>query len=394
MALGKLVLTILCAHVVLQAQSFSVAGRKVQVHGFAAQGFVYSDKNNYLTMKTSEGSFSFTDGGFNLSTAVTDKFRVGAQAYARNIGQLGEGHVTLDWAFADYRVKNWFGVRAGKIKTVLGLHNDTQDIDALHTWAILPQSMYPVDLRSLTIAHNGADAYGDVTFERMGQVSYVAYAGTTPKDKTSGLYYGMEKRNIFLSDDSGRLLGADLRWNAPVNGLLIGASALKQNTTAEGTIFSGGRYQPYSEKSRANSTLTYYVQYSFRNLRLDGEYRRNNTELTGNNIPTKRRNRDARGWYTSAAYRFHKRLELGTYYSQFIPNWREADFSLPENHISDGVATVRLDLSKRWVLKIEGHMMSGYGATTSFRGFYKADQPGGEPQPKTNMLVVRTGFSF
>src|SRR5271157_137917 len=132
--------------------TFTVLGKTVQVHGFVSEGFAYSNDNNYLTMDTSKGS-SFTDGGVNISTQLTDKFRVGAQIYDRNIGQLGKWHPQLDWAYGDYKFKDWFGVRAGKVKTVLGLYNDTQDMESLHTWAILPQSTYPLDVRATNIAH-------------------------------------------------------------------------------------------------------------------------------------------------------------------------------------------------------------------------------------------------
>lgn len=67
---------------------FRLAGRPVQVHSFASQGFAYSNQNNYLTMRTSEGSFSLTDAGANISMRVTSRFRVGAQIYTRNIGKL------------------------------------------------------------------------------------------------------------------------------------------------------------------------------------------------------------------------------------------------------------------------------------------------------------------
>ena len=71
----------------LHAQlDFKVKDRTFQVHGFASQGFSYSNDNNYLTMKTSKGSFAMTDGGINISSQITDKFRVGAQFYARNVG--------------------------------------------------------------------------------------------------------------------------------------------------------------------------------------------------------------------------------------------------------------------------------------------------------------------
>jgi hypothetical protein len=108
-----------------QFNQFAIDGQVFQVHGFASQGYALSDQNNYLTMKTSKGSFAFTDGGLNVSTSFGDKFRVGAQGYVRDIGQLGGGRFSVDWAFGDYKFKDWFGVRAGKVKSVLGLFTDT-----------------------------------------------------------------------------------------------------------------------------------------------------------------------------------------------------------------------------------------------------------------------------
>jgi hypothetical protein len=64
--------------VALQAQDFKLFDREVQIHGFASQGFVYTNDNNWLTMNTSQGSGAFTDFGINVSTNVTDRLRVGA----------------------------------------------------------------------------------------------------------------------------------------------------------------------------------------------------------------------------------------------------------------------------------------------------------------------------
>src|SRR5437660_12825856 len=115
----------------LHAQfSFKLANRSVQVHSFLSQGFMYSNDNNYLTLKTTEGSFAFTDGGVNISTQITDNFRVGGQVYVRHLGDLSKGRVLIDWAVADYRFKGWFGVRAGKVKTAFGLYTDTQDVES------------------------------------------------------------------------------------------------------------------------------------------------------------------------------------------------------------------------------------------------------------------------
>ena len=65
--------------------------------------------------------------------------------------------MTLDWAEIDCHFRDWLGVRAGKIETLLGLFNDSQDQEFLYTWALLPQGVYPLDLRELTNANTGGD---------------------------------------------------------------------------------------------------------------------------------------------------------------------------------------------------------------------------------------------
>src|SRR2546423_4205428 len=172
-----------------QEVRFNAFGRPVQVHGFVSQGVAVSDGNNYLTMKTSDGSFAFTDSGANISSSLTDKFRIGAQVYVRNIGRLGAWHPQLDWAQGDYRLTRWIGFRGGKVKTVFGLQNDTQDMDFLHTFAILPQSIYSLDTRAATIAHLGGDVYGDIPVKGLGSLSYTAFIGRRDDDLKGGLSF-------------------------------------------------------------------------------------------------------------------------------------------------------------------------------------------------------------
>jgi hypothetical protein len=106
------------------------------------------------------------------------------------LGHLGQWHPSLDWAVADYRFTNWFGVRAGKVKTTLGLYNDSQDLDFLHVFAVLPQSVYSTDLRDTTIAHAGGDIYGTIPLRhRLGDLSYTVYAGHRSDSIYSGYPY-------------------------------------------------------------------------------------------------------------------------------------------------------------------------------------------------------------
>jgi hypothetical protein len=221
----------------LQAQKFSLLGRELEIHGFASQGFVYTNTNNWLTMNSSQGSAAFTDFGFNASSNITDKLRVGAQLYDRNLGQLGQYHSSLDWAVADYRFKSWLGFRGGKVKTTLGLYTDSQDLDFLRTFALLPQSAYPTDLRDATIAHLGGDIYGNVYLNhRLGDLSYTFYAGHRSDSIYSGIAYVVTEYGVHFLSYGGLQYGGDLRWNTPLKRLLIGISRLSEDITNKGTF--------------------------------------------------------------------------------------------------------------------------------------------------------------
>jgi hypothetical protein len=300
----ELVVVCLCiSQAVSHAQEFKVLSRTVQVHGFVSQGFIYTNDNNWLTMHTSQGSAAFTDFGLNMSSHLTDKLLVGAQVYDRNLGQLGQYHPSLDWAVADYRFKNWFGVRGGKVKTTLGLYNDTQDFDFLHTFALLPQSIYPTDLRDATIAHVGGDIYGNISFKhRLGDFSYTAYVGHRSDSIYSGYPYYLSSFGGHIESFGGLQYGADLRWNTPLKGLLIGASRMNEDITGKGSAIDpfnpGAGLVPYSESSKADWTNQFYGEYTAGRFRIDSEYRRywRNQELFSG---TSESFADVRGWYIS-----------------------------------------------------------------------------------------------
>ncbi|MGD0568985.1 MAG: hypothetical protein ABSA78_11310 [Candidatus Sulfotelmatobacter sp.] len=403
-----LVYACLCAGPIhLHAQEFKLFDRTVQVHGFFSQGFVYSSGNNWLTMNTLDGSAAFTDFGLNMSSQVTDKLRIGAQGYDRDLGQLGQYHPSLDWGFADYRFKTWFGVRGGKVKTTLGLYTDTQDLDFLRVFVLLPQSVYPTDLRDATIAHLGGDIYGTVSLKHLlGDISYTAYAGHRSDSIYSGYPYLLSQFGTIFKSFGGLQYGADLRWNTPLKGLLVGASRLDQDTTGKGTSVSplnptGGPI-PYSEWSKADWTNQFYGEYARGKLHIDSEYRRYVRDQvvfsgTGENQD------DIRGWYFSGAYRIIKRLEVGSYYSHYsITSINEGviagfpsqtNTSLPANHIYDKVITARVDLKRFWNVKFEGHFMDGYGSSTYPDGFYPQVNPQGF-KPNTNALIAKTSINF
>ena len=156
------------------------------------------------------------------------------------------------------------------------------------------------------------------------------------------------------------------------------------------------------EHSRKDWTNQFYGEYAVGNLKINAEYRRYYRDVIAwNNLMEVWA--DNRSWYTSASYRLSRRFEIGSYYSDLSTVYKRGTLpaslntSLPSNHIHDKVISGRVDVSKFWDIKVEGHFeghfMDGFNNNQYPAGFYIPDNPQGF-QPKTNLLIVRTGWYF
>jgi hypothetical protein len=375
----------------LMAQTIKVGSKEIQVHGSLQQGFGLTNDNNFLTMDTTGGSIEMTDAAINVSSSPTRNLRVGAQLYVRNIGALGNGALQLDWAFADYKFTNAFGLRGGKIKTVLGLFTDTQDMEFLYTWALLPQGTYPLDLRSITIAHVGGDAYGVVKLGKAGSVAYTAYLGMVQDDDQGGYRYGVQDEGLgFRSGVNSHGGGFDTRWTTPVSGLMTGYS-FTQNKTKVDLVVDAFRLDFTAISSPARRQAA-YADYQASRLRVSGEWRHELSDTLLVPAVYPRSAVRSQSSFAAASYRLFEKLEVGSYYSHYL-----YDTTLPssniDNHIYDKAVSGRIELNRFWNVKVEGHFIDGNGSPTLARGFYRRDNTSGF-NAKTRMLVIRTGVNF
>jgi hypothetical protein len=198
----------------------------------------------------------------------------------------------------------------------------------------------------------------------------------------------------------GPIAGGDLKWTTPLKGFLAGASYMEQHPKGSGIQpagVMGGPGGPFTQDTKKRQISQFYVQYLVKGLHIDGEYHRDYRDeaviALGLNGDVEW---NARSWYISGAYRFNHLVEVGSYYSHFAPN-QNVDISLPGNHIYDKVVTAKFDVKSFWTVKVEAHFIDGYGQIDSARGFYDGFAgPSGDAtiKPQTNMLLVRTGFSF
>lgn len=352
-----------------------------EFHGFATQSFLYSNLNNYLGMNTGSGSFDWTEAAVNINEQVTGNLRVGAQAHLMRLGQFGGSNVTLDWALADYRVREWFGVRAGKVKIRWGLYNDTQDADPGYLWSLLPEPVYAVDVRATDLAQTGVELYGRMRLgKKRGELSYSAYFGYYTFAPHDGyMETNREEGYVFSGQPKGKSPGFDLRWKTPVKGLTAGASLMMYN--AKGNLYNGSYREPLTYWP------TYYASYEKKKLFLSAQYvsllEHDNYTIAGVYDPELS---TSRSWFVMAGYHLTDKLQVGVYRTQYVLT--NADESDPDNYFRDWVASSRFDFNSHWYAKLEGHFMDGAGL-----GFYDSNNPNGVA-PRTRLVVAKVGFVF
>jgi hypothetical protein len=323
----------------------------VEVHAFVSQGFIYTTNgNNYLATDTTHGSFQFSEIGINFTKSLTDRLRVGLQLFAQDLGPTGNYNVKADWFYLDYRLTDWLGFRAGRVKIPFGLYNEINDIDSARNAVLLPQSVYPEQNINYLLAQTGAELYGYANLHGAGALDYRAYSGTIFVDTATppSSQFQIQSFNVPY------VAGGRLLWETPLEGLRVGGSlqALRLDTTLlEGTN---------SVTLQIPATLWVgSVEYAAGDLLLAAEYSRWYVGAESSNpsifpqTPTIASERA----YAMATYRASKWLQPGAYYSILFPDVDHRDGR--ENFQHDIATTLRMDINRHWLVKLEGHYMFG-----------------------------------
>ncbi len=209
----------------------------VEAHAFVSQGFLLTSQSNYLTPETTKGSFQYTEVGVNLTKQVTDRLRIGLQFFASDLGPTATFEPRMDWFYLDYRLADWLGLRAGRVKIPFGLYNEVNDVDSGRVPILLPQSIYPLENRNYLLAQTGGEIYGYLRMAAAGALEYRLYGGTILLD--SSLFAGTPYQVIpAMTSPTSR--AARLLWEMPIDGLRIGGSlqALHASTRSSGSARS------------------------------------------------------------------------------------------------------------------------------------------------------------
>jgi hypothetical protein len=373
----------------------------INIHGFISQGFLKSDHNNFYA-NTEDGTFQFNEFGLHFSTDLTDRFHAGIQFFARDLGDLGNNKIQVDWAYGDYRWRDWLGFRIGRVKGFSGLYSETRDVDMLRTSIFLPSSLYPEIERDTFLASQGICLYGHVALDRMGSLNYqIGYGQTDLASDSSMVKYIMNQSDTDITNlDMGLTSSIGVVWDTPLEGLRLAGSFERFDLTMDLKLRADTRWRtpdmpvgllvPHNMNDTEISTLS--AEFEQGNLTLMAEYMRFQSHINDNE---ETKTEDQEGYYGGAAYRFTDWFALSAYYTVYYSDvhdkeGKEAATSGFPHYVAwqkEFVLTTRFDLSDHWTLKFEGHIVNGVAL------LLLEDNPDGGKE-HSFLFAVKTTFNF
>jgi len=369
----------------------------IQIHGFASPGFLLSTGNNYLA-KTKRGSPEFAEVGLNFTRAFGDQLTTGLQLFARDLGPIGNYSAKLDWFYVDYHPRDWFGIRAGRIKIPFGLYNEFNDVDAARVSVLMPQSIYPIENRDFLLAQTGGEIYGHLPLGPVGAVDYRVYGGTIFLETPSSPGQPYDVRSL----DNPYVFGGRLLYGPPIEGLRVGGSVQVLRLDAE-LLFDPKVYAPLQAAGalptgfdgRVDIEIPAFLwvasaEFVSQGLQLAAEYSRWDVKSRSSTpalFPES--NATSERMYGMVSYVTTPWLTPGAYYSLLYTDVDKRGGRAAYQR--DAALTVRFDLSDHWLLKLEGHYMSG---TAALRSTLNGGRPLSQLDKDWFLLAIKTTAYF
>lgn len=397
-----------CCPKMLQAFDNENWRDRIQLHGFASQGYLSSDLNNYYA-DTEEGSFQFNEFGLTLYADPLERLQIGIQLLSRDLGDLGNNKVTLDWASGTYRWRDWFEVSAGQLKLPWGIYNESRDIDLLRPWIFLPSSLYPEELREIYSSYTGVKASGDLLFDTVGGLTYSLGYGEKVLSDDSIEYLFDAPETIFqnLKANIRNLAFAGIEWDTPLSGLRLSSMYGRFHFDWSVEANSNAIWEEYDnisagtvilDHSSDQDTIILSAEYVRNGLTIATEYVHAREQdvvshnfLTGTTETSSEKDAEE-SYYVSLAYRLTPWLQCGAYYSVYYPDGKDGrknDDSKPAYNAwqKELVLTTRIDFNDSWIVKFEGHAIHGTASVP------ESVNPDGLSE-HSFLFAIKTTFSF
>ncbi|OMH32864.1 hypothetical protein BGP75_14470 [Motiliproteus sp. MSK22-1] len=275
-----------------------------QWSGFITQGWSISDRNNFFgNSSDSNGSFDFRELGINGIYSVSPQLRLSGQLLSRTAGKGEDGDVQVDYLFADWSFlqnnDRQAGVRFGRLKNPIGFYNDTRDVSFTRPSIVLPQSIYPDQVRELELSSDGVGGYYRT------QPSYGSWMVDVLWGKP---LTGADTERALLGADLPGVLGsselalARVLYEHGSGQIRLAATFIDANTsfTSDIPFFIGNGEIDFE-------LFGYSAQLNFENLSLTSEYFIENISRSGFGSFLPKQDNTIKAYYIQAEYRFDHR---------------------------------------------------------------------------------------
>jgi len=151
------------------------------LNGVITQGAFYTSDNNIYGPSDDDISFQFTEASLNGSYNLPYNLRLASGVNYRHAGAGFDG-LNLDYLLLDYQFFNGEnysgGIMGGKVKSTIGLYNDTRDIAFTRPSIYISQGIYlDTQARNTITSGPGVVPYFDY-FTENGTWSFLATYGT------------------------------------------------------------------------------------------------------------------------------------------------------------------------------------------------------------------------
>lgn len=368
----------------------TAAAKNYQIHGFASQGYIDTDDNNFYG-ESRGGSTDYYEVGVNGFWQIAEKASLSGQLLARDAGETDDGDIRVDYLFLDYRFINMeaarAGLRVGRVKNPLGFYNEARDVVFTRPSILLPQSIYleGTGVREILFSSDGIQLYGDWdhanhhTAFKMNFAKSNEASDQTKKNFLSGgggipgfSLDSMRISNLFFTQVMDEIDGGRLRF---------ALSYVRATITADlvSTLFP----IPPLVANLDTDIIALSGQYNQERWSLTSEYSLTNT--SSDFAGTSDRSR-SEGIYLQGQYRLTPELTGLLRYDLSYGDRNDRGGS----DARDATAGLSWAPTYNWIVMGEYHYIHGSSGDSSVPGI---DNPGGATN-ETRLLALMVGYRF
>ena len=372
MPMKNMFFVVLVATFYLFATNAGAAKQDFQFHGFAAQGLIDVNGNNFVN---NDGALSpkLTELGINGSYQLSSDFRLAAQVVYLNGGNRYEEGIRVDYALLDwsaYESQNWqVNIYLGRYKNNHWLYSSSRDIPFARPSIILPQSEYFDGFRDIAVGGDGAAIKISHSDDDYGNFDFNFSYGTSPiSDKQADIILSQFAQGTAKQDSD---IQASFYWQPSFSAWRFGASYLDSvfNYRAKdgGDLFFDGDF--------SFKFYTINALYEGEHWEFSGEVYQERFITTGFYHPLYSKAPIGQGMYIQSRYKVNNELTLlarheGFYNDRDDKNGKklveETNGIVPSYfaYHRDTILGLSYDFSSNMRLRLEYHWFQGAGRLT------------------------------